>query len=297
MLEAISKGAAPVAIAVIIRQIGASYRPLGAVMAVFADGSHSGHLSSGCIEADILDHAKTLQQPRILRYGAGSPFIDLTLPCGGTLDVLIAPCHDAKALQTAAQAHAARVPVAVSIDLETGALAGSDATETGLQDGRFHWFVEPKLKFMVYGNGYEAAQFASLVDGAGYLGQLYATNAAVFDLVNLPPVQCNLMPRAHISDPDQIDRWTAVTLFFHEHDLEDQILQDALQTPAFYIGAQGSMTAQAARLDRLQARGLTADQLTRCRGPIGLIAKTRDPRTLAVSVLAEILTVAQGAAV
>lgn len=34
-----------------------SYRPFGATMAVFADGFRVGMLSSGCIEADVANHA------------------------------------------------------------------------------------------------------------------------------------------------------------------------------------------------------------------------------------------------
>jgi xanthine dehydrogenase accessory factor len=42
------------------------------------------------------------------------------------------------------------------------------------------------------------------------------------------------------------------------------------------------------RLDRLRQLGVT-DGLDRLHGPIGLIASARDPKVLAVSVLAEVL--------
>ncbi|WP_368344458.1 XdhC family protein [Pelagovum sp. HNIBRBA483] len=67
---------------------------------------------------------------------------------------------------------------------------------------------------------------------------------------------------------------------------------EALATPAFYVGAQGSKKAQDARREMLASMGIAGETLERLRGPIGLIPSARDARTLAVSVLAEVLAVA-----
>ena len=65
---------------------GPSCRPMGAMMAVLADGTRRGTLLSGCIEADIALHAAqalSAGTPRLIRYGKGSPYVDIELPCGG----------------------------------------------------------------------------------------------------------------------------------------------------------------------------------------------------------------------
>jgi xanthine dehydrogenase accessory factor len=49
----------------------------------------------------------------------------------------------------------------------------------------------------------------------------------------------------------------------------------------------GSPRAQALRLERLQARGVSAAALARLRSPLGLLPRARDPQELAVSILAE----------
>jgi xanthine dehydrogenase accessory factor len=51
-----------------------------------------------------------------------------------------------------------------------------------------------------------------------------------------------------------------------------------------------------ARAYELEAMEVSADDIARLRGPIGLIASARDARTLAVSVLAEVLDVAKAGA-
>ena len=60
-------------------------------MAVNIQGEHLGYISSGCAEAAIVATAvETIQGPfttRTVRYGAGSPYIDVVLPCGSGIDV------------------------------------------------------------------------------------------------------------------------------------------------------------------------------------------------------------------
>ena len=80
-----------------------------------------------------------------------------------------------------------------------------------------------------------------------------------------------------------------MVLLFHDHEWEVPILEWALSTPAFHIGAQGGFEARRGRLERLEAAGLPAEQLARIRSPIGVIQHSREPAVLALSVLAEIV--------
>lgn len=69
---------------------GGSPRPLGAQMAVNADGRYAGYLSGGCLEqAIVLEALDALEKGecRLVRYGKGSPFFDVKLPCGSGLDI------------------------------------------------------------------------------------------------------------------------------------------------------------------------------------------------------------------
>jgi xanthine dehydrogenase accessory factor len=71
--------------------------PIGAYMAIFENGHKVGTLSSGCIESDLVMQSKSVLQsgsPLQIRYGRGSPFLDLHLPCGGGLEILLVPRPD-----------------------------------------------------------------------------------------------------------------------------------------------------------------------------------------------------------
>jgi xanthine dehydrogenase accessory factor len=86
-----------------------------------------------------------------------------------------------------------------------------------------------------------------------------------------------------------LDRWSALVMLFHDHDWETALLEQGLAQEALYIGAMGSRRTHSSRLAALADAGVPSEQAARIRGPIGLIPAARDPETLALSVLAEIV--------
>ncbi|NRD91028.1 hypothetical protein C8024_18595 [Sphingopyxis sp. BSNA05] len=87
-------------------------------------------------------------------------------------------------------------------------------------------------------------------------------------------------------DPDP---WTACIFYFHDHDWEAALMKQALSSPAFYVGAMGSRKTHALRLQYLAELGVSAEESDRMVAPIGLIPSTRDPATLALSTVAQVV--------
>jgi xanthine dehydrogenase accessory factor len=81
----------------------------------------------------------------------------------------------------------------------------------------------------------------------------------------------------------------AVAVLSHDPRLDDPALVAALPSPAFYVGALGSPVTQAARRQRLVARGLAPAVVDRLHGPIGLDLGGRAPAEIALAILAEAL--------
>ncbi|MCC2676633.1 MAG: hypothetical protein K0R58_3580, partial [Ramlibacter sp.] len=64
---------------------------------------------------------------------------------------------------------------------------------------------------------------------------------------------------------------------------------------AFYVGAIGSRRNNEARHQRMMEHfALTATELQRLRGPIGIYIGSKTPAEIAVSIMAEILAVKNG---
>ncbi|MEL6922089.1 MAG: XdhC family protein, partial [Pseudomonadota bacterium] len=210
---------------------------------------------------------------RIARSGFGSPYMDIQLPCGGALEITLIPNPDRAILSNACAALLQRDPAHVFVDVDTASLAETVA-ETTLQIT-----YEPDIHFTVLGKGPEATVFTALARAAGFPADMWSPDA--YDEHRL---QKNVFPESAVAD-----QWAAIVLFFHDHDWEPALLEAALKTDAFYIGAQGSKRARATRDAILSAKGITGEHIARINGPIGLIPSARDPQTLAVSVLADVL--------
>ena len=253
MLEALASAGG--VIAMITGIDGAFYRPLGALMAFPTSADPVGSLSSGCIEGDLALHAQQVAETDTLRT--------LLYGKGSSFVDIRLPCGSGIEVTL--------LPIRDPAPLRATLERIDDRHETtlalpGLPDLR----LRPDPRMVVFGEGPEAYGFAMLAAAAGY------------------PVARPVRAR-----PEEIDPRSAVVLFFHDHERELDILTAALDSDAFWIGAQGSRTAHARRCEGLQDRGVAKPAIDRVRGPIGLIPGTRDPRVLSISVLAEIIEAAR----
>jgi xanthine dehydrogenase accessory factor len=86
-----------------------------------------------------------------------------------------------------------------------------------------------------------------------------------------------------------LDRYTAIACFTHDPKIDDPALEAALLAECFYVGALGSRKTHGKRVERLQEKGFTAEQIARIRAPIGLDIGAVSPAEIAVSVLGEIV--------
>ena len=279
-------------LAVITAIEGPSYRPLGAMMALTPEGERVGSLSSGCVEADIALHANEALNEgtlRVIRYGRGSPFVDIELPCGGGLEITLIPRPGRPVLQTIGQACHDRTPISLVVDLKTGSLQTQATGDTGVQSEAFIVRFDPEIHFFVFGKGPEASTFALLAQSAGFGITLLSPDQETLELAQQAGIETRHLKSAKVPADIEPDAHSAALLFFHDHDWEPAILSQLVTSEAFYIGAQGSQRAAEARRAALFALGLTDQDCARIRGPIGLIPSARDARKLAVSVLAEVM--------
>ncbi|RNF35439.1 XdhC family protein [Paracoccus methylarcula] len=277
--------------AVLTQTIGPAYRNPGTVMSIAPDGSIAGALTSGCIEADLILHAEQVRAkgiPRRLRYGQGSPFMDLRLPCGGAIEVMLFLIRDFEILADLSRHRAARRRVSVHLSK-----AGRLRLDNSGENEDFTIDFPAPTRFVIFGAGPEAILFADLVRSLGYEHVLLSHEDHSLDAA--AKMGCKTCRLDALSDFRELvaDDRCAALLFYHDHDYEPEILSRLVNGPAYYIGAQGSRTTQANRLARLSEMGVPPEKLARIRGPIGLIPSSRDPKMLAISVLAEVMQAAR----
>ena len=91
------------------------------------------------------------------------------------------------------------------------------------------------------------------------------------------------LPAAEIDS----DSYLVIVTRGHLHDLE--VLEQALRTPAGYIGMIGSRKKRNSIYTRLLDRGVTEAQLEQVRCPIGMAIEADTPEEIAVSIVGELI--------
>ncbi len=285
-----------VALVTITHLTGSSSRPVGTLMGVAEDGSFAGSFSGGCIEAAVVAEAQEAineAKPRQVRYGAGSSYLDIRLPCGGGVDLLFQPDPEPDIIRRACAILEQRSPLAMVQDMSGGLRVIPDAAKipAGWEGETFASWYAPSLNIVVVGHGAESVSLVQL--GCAYCAEMHlltpdervASHAtelgAQVDLLTMPR-----STRALATDP-----WSAVVFLFHDHAWEPAIMAQALAQPAFFIGAMGSRRTHAQRLEKLRKRGVSEENLSRIVAPLGLIPSARDPLTLGLSALAQVVDV------
>jgi xanthine dehydrogenase accessory factor len=100
-------------------------------------------------------------------------------------------------------------------------------------------------------------------------------------------------PHRFLASAD-VDTRTVICVLTHDPKFDVPVLEVALRTPAAYIGAMGSRRTHDDRLERLREAGLTEEELSRLRSPIGLDLGARTPEETAVSIAAELIKLRWG---
>lgn len=263
-----------VAIATLVGIEGGAARALGALVAIAEDGRYCGFVSGGCVEAAVAAEALAAMEEgrdRTVIFGAGSPFLDIVLPCGGGITIAIHVVRDPDVLRITLSRLRSRTPTVLTYFASRQILAHSTepAIRAGWQDDAFINVFRPDTRIVIFGQSNEASSVERLAASSGY------------DVVMGNVRDVNRTRKA-------IDAFTAVVLLYHDIDAEGDVLREALNSPAFYIGALGSRRTHERRIERLTGFGVARETLDRIKAPIGLFGPTRDSVSLAFSVLAEV---------
>lgn len=282
---------------------GAGPRPIGAQMAVAEDGRYAGYLSGGCLEQAVALEAQAAIKAggnRLVRYGKGSPYFDVKLPCGSGLDLYFDQEITQDLLDRLGRVRTDRLPVALRTDLETG-VSTLDALPlevsspsprfdftSGRVGGSFIRPVLPSIRLLLIGSGPAVGAIARVGALTGLGVEVLSPDAATLAELRAVGLAAQGLTTPGLGDVQLPDAFTALVLAFHEHDWEPPILAEALRSPAFYIGALGNRAVHAARLATLQSQGVKDADISRVNGPIGVITGAKSRATLGLGVVTEI---------
>lgn len=289
-----------VTLATVVKTWGSSPRPIGSMLALRDDGLLAGSVSGGCIEADLIARVHTAppSRPEVLTYGGSADDCHrFRLPCGGTLQLVLEPAPATQVLQAVLDAIAQHEQVGRRLDFASGhiSLYTPHSDEATQFDGRTLTAVHgPRWRLLVIGAGQISRHLAQMAQALDYLVQVcdprveYSAGWDIAGAELIPGMPddavCVFMPDAR----------SAVIALTHDPKLDDMALLEALKSAAFYVGAVGSKANNLKRRERLRLFDLSAAEIGRLHGPVGLPIGSRTPPEIAVSILAELTAVRHG---
>ncbi len=289
-------------LATVVKTWGSAPRPVGAMLVIRDDGNVMGSVSGGCVEDDLIERVKAHQmtggKPEIVTYGVtAEQAARFGLPCGGTLQLVLEPVKPESQLKELLATIERHELVARTLDMESGRVkleAGrwSDALEF---DGKILKSVHgPRWRLLIIGAGQTSRFLAQMAQALDYQVTVCDPREEYADEWNLPGAA---LVRGY---PDDVvlqmnpDPNLAVVAVTHDPKLDDAALTEALKSPAFYVGALGSKLNNDKRRARLADFDLSAAEISRLHGPVGLKIGSRTPAEIAISILAEITAVRRG---
>ncbi len=270
---------------------GSAPRPIGSQMAIAENGKAVGNITGGCAEAAIVAEAQTRIAKGAcgsVRYGAGSPYMDIRLPCGSGIDVYFDVSFNDAALNTLLEAQASRTPATLWLnpaDLKSNVSLTQEALPTP-------WRARPFLpapRLVLAGKGPMVPILAQLARAADFEVIAFSSEPETLEATAPHALRAEYLASPVSFKYDEFDPWTAFVSLFHEHEWEPPILVQALRSRCFYIGALGSQRTHEARLVQLHEIGLTDVEIKRLHAPVGLKLGGKNPPEIALAILAQIV--------
>jgi xanthine dehydrogenase accessory factor len=285
-----------VVLGTIVRTWGSAPRPVGSLVAIRDDGLVTGSVSGGCIEDDLVDkvrgRAVALALPQRVKYGVtAEDAFRFGLPCGGTLELVLEPLGPQSQLVPLLERVLAGRQTVRRLDMASGAVRLEDGDGRDVlraTDSELVSVHGPRLRLLVIGAGQLTHYVAQMALACDYSVTICDPREEYADGWLVPGTELvRTMPDDTVIAMKP-DRNTAIIALTHDPKLDDLALMEALRSDAFYVGAIGSQKNQAARKERLLEFGVSAEQMTRLHGPVGLKNGARTPPEIAVSIMAEL---------
>jgi len=296
------------ALATVVRVEGSAPRGLGAKLAVSADGRMAGSVSGGCVEGDVVEHARAALrsgEPVVRQYGiSDDQGLEVGLMCGGTIDVLIEPVRGqvASLVELFTALIAAGKPAAREIGVTGTALGtrrvldGQPAVTAPAPADAVYDRTLPAPRVWIVGAGHIAEHVAAFAARAGFAPLVVDPRRLFADQPRLEGLEviADWPDRAFAERGLRPD--DAVVVLSHDPKIDEPALVAALGADIRYVGAIGSQRAQADRRSRLRAAGLNDAALGRLYAPIGLDLGGREPAEIGLAIVAELVATRHGRA-
>ncbi|MDR3541607.1 MAG: XdhC family protein [Desulfosporosinus sp.] len=317
-------------LATIIHTEGSTPRDLGTQMLIIETGQIIGTIGGGTAEKLISKKALALLnvdsdvQAEIQRIVINQETDPARLAgCGANIDVLLEPVHDRdfwkftldlqrsgkdavivtslippypkSILNSFGKVLWGQLPTELVSAEKLQGIATGRRTEVVEMTEQSRWLVEPILRtkrLLILGAGHVAKEVAYYARPLDFQVTVIDDRAAYARSELFPgayAVICSDFRTGIQNYSLNCDTYVVIATWSHQTDAE--CLKEVLKFSAKYVGMLGSTKKVTAIVKHLQEKGYTTQNLARLRAPIGININAQTPSEIAISILAEIISV------
>jgi xanthine dehydrogenase accessory factor len=307
------------ALATVVSVEGSAYRRPGARMLVREGGTSTGTISAGCLEGDVIEHAKRVVQSgeaKLVEYDTTSGSDELAwglgLGCNGVVRVLVEPLVPGS-LHIEALRRSLASPISMAtalapagarlvIDEEGNVRHEKMSAETALRiesavrrgmsfEKVFIETLLPPVPLVIFGAGQDALPVVELARGLGWHTEVVDPQCRSASLSRF-----SMADKVTLARPEEAGSHVAITsrtmalVMSHHYGHDLEMLRFLLDSPARYIGVLGPRQRTERMLTQLEA----SEEMPRLHSPAGLDIGANGPTEIALSIVAEMRAVLEG---
>lgn len=295
-------------LATVVALDGSSYRRPGVRMLLGDNGKWLGAVSGGCVEKEVSNQAQSVfktRQPKLMSYDGR-----YRLGCEGILYILLEPLHVSKeCYQSFQKALSERKDFTCDsyYKIENKTLTGMGSILTlentsyslslsakKIQDfDCFSQLFVPIFQLYIFGAEHDAVQLCKMATKIGWEVHIVAPPDEAKSLDYFDGATSLLTPSFDAVDTSQFDTNTAVVLMTHSFNKDVQYLMTLKDVETAYFGLLGPSH----RRERIFSKFLEYFPdiepvfFEKINGPMGLNIGAESASEIALSILAEILSV------
>jgi len=261
-------------------------------------GSQVGSISGGCVEEDLISRvaADEIQKNHLAIHEFGITADQnekLGLPCGGSIKVLVQSLDSAKDetwIKDTAQGLLDRICVTRELDLKSRRTRLTDSSNYQpfkMEDEKLIQTFGPRMRMFLVGAGQLSQCLADIALALDYEVFVVDPRAdAIKDWSGPSVTLLQGMPDDILRE--KVDSKSTVITLTHDPRIDDMALCEALEGPAWYVGALGSQRTTRERHKRLKSLGISKQLLDQLHAPVGLDIGSKMPMEIAVAIVGEL---------
>jgi xanthine/CO dehydrogenase XdhC/CoxF family maturation factor len=295
------------ALVTVVALNGSSYRKPGVRMLVTSNGEITGAVSGGCVEKEIVRQSQSVfqsNQPLIMTYDGR-----YRIGCEGLLYILIEPFNPAdvffKAFDTSVKN---RLPLEINAYYHSEKGNFSDIGSTFIIDQQmfkvsdfsineqtecFQHILPPCFRLYILGTEHDAVELCRISAHCGWEIEVIASYQSLKSIAQFPGATNFHHINAEELNQLPFDSQTVVVLMTHNFAKDlNYLIQLAQHSAPTYIGILGSTLRMEQLMTSILERNsdISTDFMDLIHGPAGLDIHAITPQEIAISILAQIIS-------